>query len=62
MHDNVPSHASLYTSEALTRFGRKEGRLMLRPACSHDLNPIENFWSILKSIQRLQAILIKELS
>ena len=37
MHDdNAPSHAAHYTREALTKFGFKEARLMLRPACSPD--------------------------
>lgn len=49
MHDNAPSHAACYTCEALSKFGFKEGRLMMWPACSSDLNPIENFWSLLKS-------------
>ena len=34
MHDNAPSHAAVYTREALTKFGFKGDRLMLWPAFS----------------------------
>lgn len=48
-HDNAPSHSAGYTCKALAKLGIKEGRLMVSPACSPVLNPIEKFWSMLQS-------------
>ena len=50
MQDNAPSHASKYTSQFLTGHNISGARLMKWPAASPDINPIENYWSLIKSI------------
>ena len=47
MHDNAPSHAAKVTTEYLERGFARHEKIMQWPACSLDLNPIKDLWSIL---------------
>ncbi len=49
MQDNAPTHASAYTRIYLEKVGITGEKLMIWPPASPDLNPIENFWSMVKS-------------
>ena len=46
--DNAPAHRPEYTSNWLKNAGFKDERVMVRPPNSPDLNPMENFWAIIK--------------
>uniref|UniRef100_A0A3B3IJX5 Tc1-like transposase DDE domain-containing protein n=1 Tax=Oryzias latipes TaxID=8090 RepID=A0A3B3IJX5_ORYLA len=55
MHDNAPSQAASKTSASLAAMGIKGDKLMMWPPSFSDLNPIQNFWSILNGVALCSA-------
>ena len=47
MQDNAPSYSAKATKQYLALLGFKYNNLMIWQPNSPDLNPIENFWSII---------------